>query len=179
MSDLETNTKPILKPLIFDSSSPLSYAQQLALSIWTTKTAMVYECVAEKGLFYSAADRKQFLTWRMPPSDSLIWIGRYEGYALFVENHRLSNPGTDEVLKEACVTTFAIGRLVIQIFTARRGLRGEGHSISVARKEGEWDRQLIQIWPVRDQVTRWPPPLSFGPYDETLIQLAKRIGSEK
>lgn len=140
---------------------------------------MVYECVGEKAPFFSAADRKQLFTWRMPPSDSLIWIGRYEGYSLFVENHRLSNPGADEVLSEGCVTTFAMGRLVIQIFTARRGDRGQGHSINVARKEGEWGRLLIQIWPVRDQVIRWPPPLSFGVSEESLVRLAGRIGSQK
>ena len=139
---------------------------------------MVYQCVAEKGPFYAAADRKQFFTWRTPPSDSLIWIGRYEGYALFVENHRLSNPGIPDVLTEGSVTTFAIGRLVLQTFTAKRGFRGEGHRINVARKEGEWDRLLTQIWPVRDQVIRWPPPLSFGASEESLMQLAKRIGSE-
>lgn len=179
MSDLETGTAPILKPLISDSLCTLDYVQQLALSVWTTKTAMVYECVKEKGTpaFYSAENRQHLLTWSMPPSDTLIWIGRYkDSYSLFSENHYLSNPGSANVLSEGCVTTFAMGRLVTQIFTARRGSHGEGKSIDVARKKGEWDRLLIQIWPVRERFIRWPPPLSFGPSEEHLKQLAKRIG---
>jgi hypothetical protein len=180
MSNLETGTQPILEPLIFDSALPLDYIQQLALSAWTTKTAMVYECVGGKAPFYSTADREHLLTWSTPPPNSLIWIGRFEdSYSLFVENHYLSNLGNANILSEGCVTTFAMGRLVIQIFTARRGPHGEGQSINVARKEGEWERLLIQIWPVQEQVVRWPPPLSFGPSEENLKELAKRIGMSR
>jgi hypothetical protein len=181
MSTLETGTRPILEPLIFDSSLPLDYIQQLALCLWTTKTAMVFDCVGGKAHFYSTADRQHLLTWGTPPPDSLIWIGRYENsYSLFVENHYLSNPGTENVLSEGCVTTFAMGRLVIQIFSARRGIYGEGRGgINVARKKGEWDRLLIQIWPVQQQVVRWPPPLSFGPSEEQLKEFAQRIGGER
>jgi hypothetical protein len=183
MSGLESGTAPILKPLISDSPCTLDYIQQLALSVWTTKTTMVYECAKEKrkAAFYSPANRQHLLTWSTPPPDSLIWIGRYEdSYSLFIENHYLANPGTANVLSEGCVTTFAMGRLVVQMFSARRGLHGEGRgSINVARKEGEWDRLLIQIWPVRERFIRWPPPLSFGPSEEHLKELAKRIGGQR
>ena len=180
MSKLETGTKPILEPLIYDSSSPLDYVKQLALSIWTTKTAMVYECVKGQAAFYTPADRQHLLAWRTPPPDTLIWIGRYENsFTLFVENHYLSNPRNANVLSEGCVTTFAMGRLVIQVFTARRSPHGKGRSINVAKKEGEWDRLLIQIWPALEEVVRWPPPLSFGPSEEKLQELAKRIGSQR
>jgi len=179
MSKLETGTKPILAPLISDSPCPLDYVQQLALSVWTTKTAMVYECVREKGepAFYSAADREHLLTRAMPPPDTLIWIGRYEdSYSLFVEGHDFANPGNENVLSKGYVATFAMGRLIIQIFTARRGLYGDGPGgIDVARKEGD----LIQIWPFREQFVRWPPPLSFGPSEEDLKELAKRIGGQR
>src|SRR5437868_10210285 len=111
MSDLEADTKPILEPLIYDSPSPLDYLKQLALSIWTTKTAMVYECIKGEATFYSPANRQQLLAWRMPPPDTLIWIGRYENsfFSLFVENHYLSNSKDTNILSEGCVTTFAMG----------------------------------------------------------------------
>jgi hypothetical protein len=178
MGDLEADIKPILEPLMYDSSSPLDYLKQLALSIWTTKTAIVYECVKGEGTFYAPADRQHLLAWRMPPPDTLIWIGRYENsFSLFVENHYLSNPENTNVLSEGCVTTFAMGRFVIQIFTARRSPQGEGLSFNVVTKEGEWGRLLIQIWPVLEQVVRWPPALSFGPSEEKLHELAKRFSS--
>jgi hypothetical protein len=137
---------------------------------------MVYECVRKKGspAFYSMADRKHLLTRGMPPPDTLIWIGRYEdSYSLFVEGHDLANPGNENVLNKAFVATFAMGRLIIQIFTARRGLYGEGRGgIGIPRKEGD----LLQIWPFREHVVRWPPPVSFGPPLEDIQELAKRIG---
>src|SRR5207253_2565111 len=103
------------------------YLKQLALSIWTTKTAMVYEFIKGEATFYSPANRQQLLAWRMPPPDTLIWIGRYENsFSLFVENHYLSNSKDTNILSEGCVTTFAMGRHVIQIFTARRSALGEG-----------------------------------------------------
>jgi hypothetical protein len=93
MSKLEAGTKPVLEPLIHDSSSPLDYVKQLALGMWATKTAMVYQCIKGETAFYSPADRQHLLGWNTPPSDTLIWIGRYEnGFSLFAENHYLSNP---------------------------------------------------------------------------------------
>jgi hypothetical protein len=69
MSNLESKIKPILEPLIFDSSSVLDYVQQSAIAIWTLKTAMAFECIkgaastpaTANEVFYSAADRQHLM----------------------------------------------------------------------------------------------------------------------
>jgi hypothetical protein len=180
MSRLESSAKPILEPMIHDSSSVIDYVQQSVIAAWAIKTAMVFECTKASSAFYSQGDRSHLLTWSTPPPDTLVWIGRYvNSHALFVENDYLSNTKPANVLSEGCVTTFAIGRLCLQSFTARRGLKGDGKRITIHPKPGQWDRLLVQVWPAAEQIARWPPPLYFGPSVESLKELAARIGPRR
>ena len=177
MSRLEESAKPILNPMIHDSSCAIDYVQQSVIAAWTIKTAMVFECTKSESAFYSPADRHHLFTWRTPPPDSFVWIGRYvNSHSLFIENHYLSNAKPTNVLSEGCVTTFAIGRLVLQSFTARRRPDGEGKRITLHPKRGQRNRLLIQVWPALEQVIRWPPPLYFGPSIESLKDLSARLG---
>jgi hypothetical protein len=177
MSRLEGSAKPILEPMIHDLPCAIDYVQQSVIAAWTIKTAMVFECTKAESAFYSPEDRRHLLTWLTPPPDAFVWIGRYvNSHALFIENHYLSNTKPTNVLTEGCVTTFAIGRLCLQSFTARRSLQSEGKRITVHTKREQWDRLLIQVWPALEQVIRWPPPLNFGPPIESLEKLAGRIG---
>ena len=179
MSRLENSSKPVLEPMIHDSACAVGYREQLTVATWVLKTAMVFECTKADSAFYSTADRRHLYTWRTPPPDTFVWIGRYvNSHALFVENHYLSNAKPTGALSEGCVTTFAIGRLIMQSFTARRRPNAEGKRITVHPKRGEWDRLLTQVWPTADQVVRWPPPLHFGPSLGSLTGLAARLGPE-
>ena len=177
MSRLEGTAKPILEPMIHDSPSAIDYVKQSMIAAWTIKTAMVFECTKAESAFYSSEDRRHLLTWQTPPPDTFVWIGRYvNSHSFFIENHYLSNAKPHSVLSEGCATTFAIGRLCLQSFTARRGPESEGKRITIDTKPGHWDRLLIQVWPALEQVIRWPPPLCFGPSLDSLCELAGRFG---
>ena len=177
MSQLEGDSKPVLEPMIHDSAGAIGYREQLTIATWVLKTAIVFECTKPDSAFYSTADRRHLYTWRTPPPDSFVWIGRYvNSHALFVENHYLSNAKPANALSEGCVTTFAVGRLALQSLTARRSPHAEGRQIILHPKRGEWNRLLIQVWPTVEQVVRWPPPLHFGPTLDSLTELASRLG---
>lgn len=137
------------------------------------KTSMVFECVKRDAAFYSRADRQHLFTWRMPPPDTLIWIGRYEeGHYPAIEKHHLAKPKWI-FLGDGTATTFAIGHLAIQSFTARRSTMGEDKTFTVETGKGPWDHQLIQIWPMGADYVRWPPSVSIT--SERAKQLPKRF----
>lgn len=186
MSDLETKIKPILEPLIFDSSSVLDYVQQSAVAIWTMKTAMVFECVkgaastvaTANEVFYYAADRQHLMQWSTPPPDTFVWLGRYEPeFSLWTQNDHLSNAQPRGLLDEGSATTFAIGRCLIQALTVRRPPESanEVQTRPIRHDKSLWSDALIQIWPASDNFAQWPPLRTVSSLDN-LDQLARRFG---
>jgi hypothetical protein len=182
MSDLETNVKPIISPLICDVPSSLEYVQQLAIATWTLKTAMAFECIkgaanpakTGKDVFYCSAQRTHLWKWRTPPSDTFVWIGRYEPeFSLWVQNDRVSDSQPRGLLDEGSVTTFGVGRLLIQAITVRRSEQDIQYAIRTDKST--WDEALIPIWPHGRSFIRWPPQRSVSGYDN-LMSLARRFG---
>jgi hypothetical protein len=190
MSDLETSVSPVLAPLIFDSSSPLDFIQQSGIAMWALKTAMAFECVTgaanidqrdPDAAFYSAADRQHLMKWRTPPPDSFVWIGRYgEEFSLWIQNDRVSNAQPENILSKGSVTTFAMGRFLIQVLTAQRALssNNETQTRRIRIDKGLWDDALIPIWPAPDNPVRWPPAQSVMGLDN-LDKLARRFGRQR
>jgi hypothetical protein len=174
MRGLENESKPILEPMFHDSPCVLDYSKQSTVSQWTIKTAMTFECIKPKAAFYSRADRQHPFIWKVPPPDTLIWIGRYDdSYSPAIEKHTLSNPKR-YFLGDGNCTTFAIGHLAIQSITARRSTIGEAISRNVETEEGPFDRKLIKVWPLVTDFVLWPPPESIR--GEDTEKLAKRFG---
>jgi hypothetical protein len=169
----------ILTPLMTDISFSLDSLQQWLLSIWAVKTAMVFESTDRKRTwFYSQDERTGLLEFSKPPDGTVVWIGRHaqsnvvDGIGRFLHaSDSATNP-----LTEGHVTSFLLFRLIIQVFTLRVKPQFQHVDLmTVHLKPGPWNRSLIQIWPARQRLASWPPPLSFSDHGTSFEELSKRF----
>jgi hypothetical protein len=176
MSDLETVARPIIGPLTQDFAGWLSREQQRIVACWAVKTAMVFEGINDPARwFYSDTERASFVSPSAPPpGTTLIWIGRYaHSDASYGQGRRLGGDNQG-VLHEGYATTFALGRLVIQILTMRLKERLDVR-LTLDIKRGRWNDSLVKIWPVGAPSVWWPPSLSFGTSWMDLDELSERF----
>jgi hypothetical protein len=159
MSTLEGHAKKVITPLMHDLSFPLDRLQQWLLTVWAVKTAMVFECTRRRMPFYTKDDRQALLASSVPQSTT-VWIGRHS-HSNIVDggSNRLDpSPARSNPLAESYVTTLALSRLILQVFTIRFKPEFE-HTplrLTLHLKPGPWDRGLIQIWPTLSARVAWP-----------------------
>lgn len=180
MSVLEDSTQPFLEPMVHDvNAQVLDLSAQAFLAQWSVKTVMALE-LARPGndWFYSDADRKHLFTWRVPPPDTTIWIGRYvNSHSLFAQSHKLAKPKSESLLREGYSTVLVMGRVVIQVASVR--VKGAAHAHShltpAITKDLPWESLLFRLWPM-DSVIRWPPLLHFTDSGHRIDTLLRRFG---
>lgn len=174
MSRLEGQVRPFIGAMMNDVAIRLDRGDQHLVAAWCMKTAMVFECTKpDKSHFYTRAEREHLRSSLNLPTGTALWIGR-QHRSDFTYCHarqlRGTRPGDEAVLSEGHVTTFAAGRVVLQILTVRRAPEYEGRlrQITLDATPGPWSRRggrgLIQIWPASPSI-RWPPDWSFGEPD--------------
>src|SRR5437764_926530 len=90
MSDLETAASPILTPMIEGHAQGLDINQQVIVSRWASKTAMVWEqLVRHKHRNYSDAEHRWMKEKATPPPDTTVRLGHSTGtQAEFIEHKR-------------------------------------------------------------------------------------------
>lgn len=178
MSELESLVRRIIGPLVADLSIRLNHADQWLMSIWSLKTAMVFECTnPTKDWFYSGEDRQELVQSISIPADTTIWIGRLSGDSpLSGEGRKLfCDPRHASPFSGGYVSTFGVGRLAIQILTTRKRPGFEQVRTTVHLKRGPWGRLLTQIWPITKTTVRWPPAASFSRSGISLDELCERF----
>jgi hypothetical protein len=176
MSDLEKVAQSAIRPLMNDVSIPLDRPAQHLIAVWSMKTAMVFECTdPTKNWFHKQADRQHVRETLALPVGTMVWVGRFErSNVSFVQGMRLfgAMPENNPVLGDGYLTTFAIGRLVVQLLTVRRKPEFQQRRLTLEVNPGPWDEALRQIWPTAPTV-QWPPAVSFSEQD--LEKLCKRF----
>lgn len=179
LSNLEHRARPVLSSLIQAEELELSAGEQRLVAVWITKTAMLLEHVEslKASQFFTAQERTAFATSpnRTAPARAVIWLGAYQGDDVTVaefEDWQLTASQTNETTT-GIVLTFAIGALAGQMICHRggEGIR-EPLVVSLPMRRGDWDRALVPIWPIRDELVRWPPFMFFD--DKTLRLLKER-----
>jgi len=166
MSNLEIAVKPTVAAMIKDISIPLDKIQQLAISKWMTKNAMVLEYIAfphTNKVFYSERDCAQLMLGLLP-ANTFIWLSRYIGnyWPIFSKGVNLWHggfPGGGDTA-EGYVYTFSVGFFGIQLVTFRVPPKRDT-PIFIHTRPGPWDVSTIQIWPT-SRTVQWPPSGSFG-----------------
>jgi len=177
MSTLEGYAKPVMTPLMNDLSFRLDNVQQWLVSIWSVKTAMVFECVNRHAdRFYSEHDRRTLLAGT-PPPDTAVWIGRHAHSNLVdgVARRLYGSKTASNPFAEGYVTSLVFFRLVIQVFTLRLKPEFKGRSVRLNIKPGPWNQSLAQIWPIKRRFAKWPPSLSFSNSGTSFEELSKRF----
>jgi len=176
MSDLETAVRPLVGAMITDQPVPLSITDQVAISAWAVKTAMVFECMKEdRQWFYSQEDRDHLRADLSLPENTGVWLGRQQAsWAGFAEGKKLSGGTSPEgpALGEGSAFTLSLGHLAVQVFTMRRRPEDQAIPITLNVQPGPWPRALVQICPAEAPV-QWPPSLSFD--ESGLSRLSDRF----
>jgi hypothetical protein len=183
MSDLESDTSPVMGPLIDDRSTYLGIAHQRLIAVWAAKTAMVADSTTvapNRPLFFRESERLSMRLSRTIPDRTLVWIGRYLNVGLGADSGTCYY-GLPEVFERytGFLTTLVMGALAIQIFVLRAPANYRYSTIEFSPAKGPWSEVLCPIWPAKSSVY-WPPILAF---DDNVLAIGKlhgrwRLGSE-
>jgi hypothetical protein len=160
LSDLETEARPVLTPLILGESRELSPDDQRLIAAWSCKTALVAmlsssEEERARGYGVPPAEYRALYATREHPEPlphSQYWISRYLGErppgAIRVVHLVIKLDGLPEPeVPSAYSLTVMIGALVVQ------GVRFTTPSLEVNLAPG---LDLPSIWPTA-RVASWPP----------------------
>jgi hypothetical protein len=183
MSASEGAVKPVIAPMILGHARSVSFDDQIAISSWSIKTAMVQD-FQHGGRHYFSSDERRLLVKDRAPEQlgARVWVGRYSpGGGVHSLSARLLT--ADRVLG-AFVSTFTIGEFAVHALIERRSA---GHLvIRPPARPGPWDRMLLSIWPPRrvaDIDIRgllWPPTLGMNAADlDKLFDRFMAPGSER
>ncbi len=180
MSRLETETKPILAPLMDDLSLPLNGRHQFTLAKWAMKTSMTGETLGnrkERTQFYTREQAIEFKnSWKFP-GHTLVSMGRYTGkYELgFFCVEAWDKLPTDPTAIKAYITTILTGKVVFQVISIQVPGDHSNRPINLRTRRGNWDKLLVNLDPFSCYTLTWPPLLSFSDLGSfSLLSLIER-----
>lgn len=156
MSHLEVKAKSIVTPMIQSVASvALDPSSQATVAAWAIKTAMVSEFLKDQSQrYFTQAERRSFMSNPSPESvgGAHVWLACYLGGR--EKLHGLTAGLTRAEGVAGHITTMAIGNFACQVLVDRTTA---GHSGVTGMQMGPWDELLMQIWPPRAPVVKWPP----------------------
>ncbi len=196
LSVLENDSKPVIESMLLGRDRHLSETDQERLGAWAYKTTLMLDMVGEGAIplgyfrilsqHYTRAYKttlmldmvgegaiplgyfRTFANNRMPPSSAIIWIGAYIGDKAAVVYHKPLQTGSPpDVVPLGLLTTFSIGRLLVQVIQhfTKGGAHMEGDRTATVALDRIWPMQPAFSWP-RQRV-------GFG--DDSLRELAASI----
>jgi hypothetical protein len=176
LSDLENKyAKAVLVPLLRGERSELSPEQQVILTAWITKMAMVQEFVTSGRKFFSQSEREAFLQTLVPPEGTLVWLADVRSSHLSTCSQHslfLKSAPSDPLI---FIFTVTIGRFSFQLF-CRRKHNGARWKQRMLRNADRWRNAILPIHPLNDRDVSWPPPQHVN--DRSLKAFADRFGGK-
>ena len=183
MSTLENRNKSVIACALEDLYIPLDRQQQTLLSNWAIKTAIVLDSIKNTEVnprFYQKSDCVVFHRQRVLPPHVRIWIGRCSLSALgaFGTDVAIILPNGPRI-GIGTATTIIVGHLAVQVFAMRFNPERSGDNTDVQPKPGDWNKMLVQLWPLAKDSVTWPPEVTFtngGPRSIAFLMDRWRIG---
>ena len=163
MSDLESQAKEFLQPLLAGRSVVLNNSDQRVITRWGVKTAMVLEGQdkPEKRV-YTLHDCEALRTTYTIPWRTSVWLATSAdpGFFLSTKSHNVPGSGEGSL---GVWTTMAFAHLVLQVLTIRvpEDVGPHTHVITSVRR-GPWNQVTIKIWPTRFPQVSSPAPLGLN-----------------
>ena len=163
MSDLETESKPLIAPRMDDISGFFDMAEQWMISAWAVKTAMVLDSttMGVKPLFYTQQERDDMRLSSQIPPRTFVWLARYLGRNTIGCGSLEAKHRGPFGIYVGRISTFIIGNLALQVMSVRAPITDDGHRpIRIDPIPGPWQEILIRAWPASWRIY-WPPILAF------------------
>ncbi len=163
----------------------LDQKQQHILAVWMTKMAFLWDSTkgrnADNG-FYQKNDGAALARVHKIPNFTAIWIGHID------EAHR-SADGADftldsprERVGEGSSMTITNEHFVAQIVSLRLKETPTNPTVlNLEPKPGDWNKMLVQIWPIWSPGVEWPQKVSFtngGPRGYYYLMDRWRVGKQ-
>lgn len=178
MSRLEELNIPVIGPMLDGAEAILDREQQLGLTRWALKTAMVQDAIRSNQpddkrsvyrhpnheLFYSTSERHALRDDRGFPTYTNVWLGRSSLRTLGTDGCDIGADVGDGVkiseLTNGCVNTFVVGHLAIQVLSLRVPAQYDGLRTNItAQVPAPWSGLTVQL--CTSETIRWPPPLTL------------------
>jgi hypothetical protein len=178
MSDLESQTKKYLQPLLMGEKCVLDFSSQTTIALWSLKTAMVLEALdQQQQRIYTQQEREQLQKLSIIPWRTSVWLATSIDRSLFLsaKNRHMSAEDTSKI--SGASITMAFSHVVIQVFTIRVPPEvGPSTCVTANVRCGPWEQATIQIWPAKTTPVMWPPQLALNS-EAGLDALAERFST--
>jgi hypothetical protein len=170
MSKLETANIPLVGCLAQDISTPLDMLQQFTIAQWAMKTTMAFASInlTTHGGWFTLEERHGLRALSRLPVRSSVWLGRYSGSGrIGSESHTIQYAIPGDGIADGYACTLLVGHLMLQVFALHVPVEKEDHRtpFGVPWNVGDWERLLVQIFPSRIPLARWPPPDSISNFN--------------
>jgi hypothetical protein len=178
MSDLESQTKIYLQPLLMGEKCVLDISGQTTIALWSLKTAMVIEALdPPQQRMYTQQEHEQLQKLSVIPWRTSVWLAASVDQSLFLstKNRHMGKGDTNDI--SGVSITMAFSHVVIQVFTIRVPPEvGPSTCVKTNVRRGPWEQATIQIWPAKPAPVMWPPPLALNS-EVGLDALAERFST--
>lgn len=175
MSELETRAIPILTPMIQGQATTLTSESCRTLAQWMIKTSIMFEFLQRRPRRYFTRGDRIGIYQNLAVPRMMLFLARYiprteptSGWFHEYPIPLVMTTPEGKLDAEAYAATFAIGQLVIQVFTHR-------YRLPTVRfhTPGDWNDASVQVWPNRlGQEKNWPPQLLLD--EENLLLFSRR-----
>jgi hypothetical protein len=166
MSDFESSTSPILRPLVRGQRRALSVGEQFVIARWATKIAMVTERTMSQppeADYYTSVERRRLREISELPATTLVRLAAYGGTerVTLLTSNTFRNWYLDEAtpLERGLRTTIQAGGMVLQVVSHRVRPRPGSDAVWLAPVEHEW--RTLPVHPSRGPMD-WPGNSVFG-----------------
>jgi hypothetical protein len=159
MSDMETRARPLLEHAIVGHDADFTQEDQIFISGWATKIAMLGETIMKYPDSFTTDDRRLVRSQGRPPLHAMVCLAVYGGDSVGTAYFRSLGYVTEDgtPLAELYVHTMQVGRLVIQV----RGFPAVPLTQNSTLKQVPETRFIeIPIFPPVE-TCRWPPRFRF------------------
>ena len=186
MSGLETQVRPTVWKLVLGQRADLNSEQQLALALWSTKTAMVFDAARTNGPMYFSPGECTHLFRSMSggfdlpmPLWTFVWLATYRGNfaaGSFSWNLRGLGQRTDrreEFPVDGHTTTIVMGHFVTQVLTVRL-LSQVAKEAAPVPSSDRWNNAVRQVWPIASALVAWQPEQVLDDTNMGIEDFAKR-----
>lgn len=176
MSVLQSQTKPILVPLLNGEPYSLRRRDQAILATWVTMFAMVAEFRLRSGELaaISEAERKEFMASRLPLKNWKIWIGaiddetwrgRYVHTTLPVYSASDVEKRTSDgvPIPNTQTTSFVVNKLYVHAISS---------SVVDLHRQQISTKIVQRIWPLFTKIIKWPPRYFLDSQDAEWLSMA-------
>lgn len=167
MSNMETQTRPLIEPQALGQPTTLDMAEQVQLAAWAVKTSMACEMtLRRRDDLFSPADRRIVRIERRPPASVIVQAAAYTGSEGPLEYMKLAAAmrRNGAYVGDLILHTLKIGCLILRISAFP-----SGDNVAMQRIAEPRDVQIPLFPPVR--LCRWPPNIVLNDASLRLFRL--------